>query len=1034
MGKSLRIGIILLFFGGGLDAQNRSLNASLKDGMEYRLVGPHRGGRVTAVCGVNDELHTFYMGSTGGGVWKTKDAGTTWNNISDKYFAAGSVGAVEVSQYDKNVIFVGMGSACPRGNVSIGNGMYKSEDAGASWKHMGLDKSGSIGKIQIHPRNVDLAYAAVLGNPFGPNRERGVYRTSDGGKNWEQVLFVNDSTGAVDLAMDPNNPRILYACMWTAERKPWTMIDGSPHGGVWKSTDGGDSWQKVKGLPQGVVGRSGVAISPANSSRIWVIIEHVDEKKGGLYRSDDSGKSWKRINRSHNLRQRAWYYNHITADPQDENTVYIMNVRFHQSIDGGKNFRMISTPHGDNHALWINPKHPNIMIEGNDGGACVTLTGGQTWSSIYNQPTAEFYRLTVDDQYPYRLYGAQQDNSTISVPSRFDKTIDPRQNWYAIGGGESGHIAVHPQDPNIIYAGTYIGTITRKNLSTGHQRNIVAYPEMHDGTAPRDIKYRYQWNAPIRISPHNPDVVYHCSQYVHRSDDGGQTWETISGDLTTNKDQYQDIPGGPVQHDHTGVELYTTIFAFEESPQEAGYLWVGTDDGRVHLSKNDGADWVEITPPNMPLEGTVNMIELSPHDPGRAFIAVFKYRQNDFRPYIFRTDDYGQNWTSLSHSNNGIPDDHFVRVVREDPERKGLLYAGTEFGMFVSQNDGATWDTLQLNLPRTPITDMAVHQGDLVVATQGRSFWILDDLTPLREWNATIAEKGLHVFSSRTATRNQLRNFRGDVVPDRAPVGGIVQFFLKDKPDSSKVFKMYLKDESGTVRRTISNKGKIDKIKLRQGLNRYAWDLKLEKPKVEKKAVFSLANTGGVKAPPGEYTFSLLLGKERDSTMMVVKPDPRWEQNADDLKAQYDLATKAKNKLEQCHRVIGDLRAVRNQLKSIQKRAAIKSIDSLPDQLKNLASNIDTLEKELIQTKNESGQDPINFPSMIDDQIAYLYSVVNGQDDRPTEGTYQRFEDVSAELQPILDRWEDLKTIINEINTDLKDLPIIVIEKKTSKP
>ena len=707
------------------DDPNVVYDPAFLEAMEYRMIGPYRGGRVTAVAGIPDQPYTFYMGATGGGVWKTEDAGTSWRNVSDGTFEAGSIGAVAVAQSDPNVVYVGTGSAAPRGNISSGVGLYKSTDAGVTWKGIGLDKAGQVGKIVIHPQNPDLVYVAALGNIFGPNPERGVFRSSDGGATWTHVLSVSDSTGAVDLAMDPNNPRILYAGMWRAERKPWTLIDGSTEGGVYKSTDSGDTWKRLEGgLPGGLVGKVGVAVSPANSDRVWVIQATADEKKGGLYRSDDGGKSFSRINREHNLRQRAWYYTYVIADPQDENTVYVLNTGFYKSIDGGKTFESIRVPHGDNHGLWINPHNTDILINSNDGGANVSLNGGQTWSTQYNQPTAEFYRVAVDNQFPYRVYGAQQDNSTISVPSSSPGGITPTQHWYAVGGGESGHIAVDPRNSDIIYAGTYIGSITRLDREIGHQRNVTAYPQMHDGTAPRDIRYRFQWNAPIRLSPHDPDVLYHTSQFVHRSTDGGQSWETISPDLTTNNDAYHDIPGGPIQHDHTGVELYTTIFSFEESPHTAGELWAGSDDGRVHISRDHGASWDEITPRQMPLEGTVNTIELSKHAPGRALLAVYKYRENDARPYIFRTDDYGSSWDLLTDGENGIPGHHFVRVVREDPDRQGLLYAGTEFGLYVSFDDGAHWQALQRNLPVTPITDLAVHEKDLVVATQGRSFWV----------------------------------------------------------------------------------------------------------------------------------------------------------------------------------------------------------------------------------------------------------------------------------------------------------------------
>lgn len=1005
------------------------------DGLTYRLIGPFRGGRVTTVTGVREKIFTFYMGATGGGVWKTTDGGLHWNNISDGYFKTGSIGAIAVAPSDPNVIYVGTGAADMRGNVSAGCGIYKSVDAGESWTFVGLENAGQIGKVVVHPRNPEHVYAAVLGNAFGPSEERGVYESTNGGETWERILFVSNRTGAVELVMDPQNPRILYAGLWTAERKPWTLIDGSDEGGVWKSKNGGESWEKLGGgLPNGLAGRVGIAVSPVNSKRVWVFQEAKNEAKGGLYRSDDGGKSFERVNRDHNLRQRAWYYSRIYADPQDEHTVYCLNVGFYRSIDGGKNFERIQTPHGDNHALWINPDHPLIMVEGNDGGACVTFNGGKTWTTQNNQPTAEFYRVTTDNQFPYRVYGAQQDNSTMSVPSRNQDALTPLQNWYAVGGGESGHIAVDPRNPNLVYAGTYIGQITRKRLDLGHQLDVEAYPQMHDGQAPRDIRYRFQWNAPIRISPHDPDVVYHCSQYVHRTTNGGKTWEVISPDLTTNKDAYQNIPGGPIQHDHTGVELYTTIFAFEESPHQAGELWAGSDDGLIHLSRNGGKNWENITPKAMPVEGTVNTIELSSHAPGRALVSVYKYRENDFRPYVFLTNDYGKNWKLLTDGKNGIPKHHFVRVVREDPDRMGLLYAGTEFGMYVSFDEGQSWESFQLNLPVVPITDLQVKEKDLVVATQGRSFWILDDLTPLHTISASVPQQAAHLFPPRVAYRTQLRNLRGSGVPDPAPDGALIYFYLKEKPGSDKNVRLTIETQSGDKQLVFATNpaGQERMLNVTKGLNRFTWDLKMEGPEVQEGAVFSLANTGGVKAPPGTYKVTLQMGLEQYEQSLILQVDPRWEQTAEDLHAQYELAEKIKQLLNDCHADIGRIRTLNRQLNDIKGRAGETNMASkIRAQTSSLSQKLTAIEDQLIQNKSESGQDPINYPSMIDDQIAYLYSVVNAQDDRPTEGAYQRFEDLQKELKVITDQLDQLiETEVPRLNELLEQAGMALISEE----
>ncbi|MEL6255806.1 MAG: glycosyl hydrolase [Bacteroidota bacterium] len=1032
---SLRVFLFICMFSfSDLSAQ---VDESIYADMKYRFAGPYRGGRVTAVTGIPDQKHTFFMGTTGGGVWRTDDGGGSWQNISDKYIKCGSIGSVEVAPSDPQIMYVGTGSASARGNISAGIGMFRSEDGGESWRSIGLEDAGQIGKIQVHPKNPDLVYVAVLGNIFGKNEMRGVYRSKDGGAFWEQVLFHSDSVGAIDLVMDPNNPRILYAGMWRAERKPWTMIDGSKEGGLYKSIDGGDNWIKLKGgLPEGVGGRVGVAVSPVNSKRVWMIREMKEESKGGIYRSDNGGRSWTKINREHKLRQRAWYYSRIFADPKDENTVYVLNTGMYKSIDGGKTFSRISTPHGDNHCLWINPYDTDIMIESNDGGANVSYNGGKSWSTQYNQPTSEFYRLTVDNQYPYRLYAAQQDNSTISVPSNSPGGITPLQHWKSVGGGESGHIAVDPRNPNLIYAGNYIGRIDRTDLSKGYSRNVTHYPQMHDGQAGRDIKYRFQWNAPIRLSPHNPDKLYHCSQYVHVSMDGGKSWEVISPDLTTNIDEWQNIPGGPVQHDHTGVELYTTIFAFEESPQNEGELWAGTDDGRVHLSVDGGESWEEITPASMPLYGTVNMIDLSPHENGRAFMAVYRYRDNDFLPYIYKTDDYGESWELLTDGKNGIPETHFVRVVREDPIRKGLLYAGTEYGMYISFDEGLNWQAFQQNLPTTPITDMQIKNNDLVLATQGRAFWIMDDLSPLQQFDLSVEDKIAHLYSPRPAYRSQIRGFRGGNAPKSAPNGAIFHINLISKPGKKDTVSLIVLNKFGETLSRMSTHPKKgeSKLKLKKGLNRIVYNMRGERPNLIKGSFMSLADTRGPKLPPDTYQLVLLAMGESDAQSFQIKKDPRWESTESDLKEQYDLALEVKSLLNTAHNAIRKIRSIREQSMELAVRAETAGFSSeLMSDAKYMGEKLTALENKLIQTKNESGQDPINYPSQIDDQIAYLYSVVNAQDASPTLGCYERFEDLKKELQPYLDELQEI--VDNELKffTDKvegMDLPWIVLPKE----
>ncbi len=967
--------------------------------MRYRLVGPYRGGRVTAVTGIPGQPFVYYFGSTGGGVWKTTDAGQTWKNVTDGYIKSASIGAVAVSENDTNVVYVGTGSGCPRGNISPGDGVYKSTDSGKTWDHIGLKDAGQITDIKIHPTNPDIVYVGVLGNIFGPGEERGVFRSMDGGKTWKKILYVNEKTGVSALAMDSNNPRILYAGMWQAERKPWTLIDGGPDGGVYKTTNGGDNWEKLDLGLSGNIGRIGIDVSPANSDRIYVVAETDTEAEGGIYRSDNGGKSFSQINREHKLRGRAWYYNHIIADPVDENTVYVMNAPFFKSIDGGETWHTIPVPHSDNHALWINPGNNRIMINGNDGGANVSFNGGSTWSTQLNQPTAEFYRVTVDNQFPYRLYGAQQDNTTISISGFSPGGITPEEDWYEVGGGESGHIAVNPENPDIIYAGNYIGQITRMDRSEGRTRDVVAYPQMHDGMAPRDIRYRFQWNAPIRLSPHNPDILYHASQYVHRSTDGGQTWEVISPDLTTNKDEYHNIPGGPVQHDHTGVELYTTIFSFEESPHKAGVLWAGTDDGLIHISMDNGQNWKNITPSLMPREGTVNSIDLSAHAPGRANVAVYRYRDNDPTPYIFQTDDYGKSWTQLTNGRNGIPSDYFVRVVREDPIRKGLLYAGTEFGMFISFDNGELWKPFQLNLPIVPITDMLIHNNDLVVSTQGRSFWILDDLSPVQSMTPETLGKPSFLFKPRNAYRTQARGFRGDNAPDSLPYGAVFFYYLKEKPEGPVTLEIL--DAKGNLIRAFSNESdEGDMAGACPGLNRLVWDFSYPAPEVIKGSVMSLARVQGAAAPPGVYSVRLKVGETDQLQDFEIVRDPRWSTSDTDLIEQFRLASDVGLQLESVHTAIKQIRNIREQAEFILEKTKNKEYNnSLRASFEAMDKKLTAIEGELVQKMNESGQDPINYPPKLDNQFAYLMSLVNSQDAKPTAGCYQRLEDLKKDFQ-----------------------------------
>ncbi len=763
------------------------------DALEWRCIGPWRGGRVGAVAGDPRDAQAFYFGSTGGGVWKSTDGGLYWENVSDGHFKRASVGAIAVSASDPNVIYVGMGESCIRGNVSHGDGVYRSTDAAKSWTHRGLADTRHIAKVRVHPTDPDLVYVAALGHAHGPNPERGVFRSKDGARTWRKVLYRGPKAGASDLSIDPNNPRTLYAAFWETIRRPWELVSGGPGSGVFRSTDGGDRWVELSrkpGLPKGTLGKIGVAVSPARAGRVYAIVEAED---GAVFRSDDGGETWQRLSEERELRTRAWYYQHIVAHPTDPDTVWVLNVDAWRSIDAGKTFERVAIPHGDHHDLWVDPNDPRRMIEGNDGGATVSLNGGDAWSSIYNQPTAEFYHVTTDTRVPYRVYGAQQDNTTITVPSRSPIAGITSAEAYAIGGGESGYIAVRPDDPDVMYAGSYQGFLTRYERSSGQSRNVMVWPEMSSGWGAGELRHRFQWTFPIVLSPHDPNTLYACGERVFRSTDEGATWEAISPDLTRNDRSKLAVSGGPITRDNTGAEYFCTVFAFAESARQQGLLWAGSDDGLVHVSRDGGKTWQNVTPRGLEAWSTVRIIEPSRHDPARAYIAAERYRLDDFRPYLFRTTDYGRTWTKITA---GLNPDDFARVIREDPERRGLLYAGTETGVYVSFNDGRRWQRLRGNLPVVPIHDLVVKDGDLVAATHGRSFWILDDVTPLRQGAERIAREAAHLFAPRPATRFKTNGgFPSKPKPGknyRNPGATQVTYRLVEKPETGEQVEVLL--------------------------------------------------------------------------------------------------------------------------------------------------------------------------------------------------------------------------------------------------
>jgi photosystem II stability/assembly factor-like uncharacterized protein len=997
------------------DKKDDSLSA-VYGGMEFRNIGPFRGGRVDAVTGVRGQPLVFYFGGTGGGVWKTVDGGSNWRPMSDKDFQTASVGSIAVAESDPNVVYAGMGEPAIRGNVSNGDGVYRSTDAGRTWVNVGLKDTFQISRVRVHPKDPNLVYVAAQGHVWGPNAERGIFRSKDGGKTWEKVLFVSDRTGASDLCMDPTNPRILYAGFWQVYRKPWTLSSGGTEGGVYRSTDGGDTWKKLAGgLPEGVVGNVAVAISGARPERIWAIVE---AEKGGVYRSDDGGEKWTRINSENKLRQRAWYYTKIYADPKNADSVWVLNVGIFHSNDGGKTYAPVRVPHGDNHDLWIDPDDPQRLIEGNDGGATVSYNGGRTWSTLLNQPTAQFYRVITDDHFPYRIYGAQQDNTTVAIASRGRGGAIGLTDWYDVGGGESGWIAPKPGDPDVVYAGSYGGEITRYDRKTEEQRQVVAWPQLAIGLGAKDLKYRFQWNAPILISRHDPNTLYHGAQKLLVSRDEGQSWSETSPDLTRNDPSKQEKSGGPITKDDTGIEVYDTTFAISESPAEAGVLWVGTDDGLVHVTRDGGKTWANVTPKGIPDWIQINAIDASPFDKGAAYVAATMYKFDDPRPYLYKTADYGKTWTKIV---SGIPDRCFTRVVREDPIRRGLLYAGTEFGLFLSFDDGATWQPFQRNLPVTPITDLAVKGGDLIVATQGRSFWVLDDLTALRDYKDAIRGEALHLFAPPPAVRFPGGGFGGDDdesprldVGKNPPAGVPITFWLKDKPRDGDKLAVEIRDADTLLRSYTNEKKDKDKeegadddradkpLEPKAGLNRIVWDMRILRPTLLPKAILWGSDRGPMVAP-GKYTVKVRWNDQEQTQAFEVVPRPGIAATPADLDAQFRLLRDTRDGLSATHEAVRQIRDVKAQIQTVQDHAErLGKGPELKDEGKALSDKLTAIEKKLVNPDIKSNQDPLNFPPALDHQFAGLASVVSSADAKPTDSSAVYYKQIRGELDGIL--------------------------------
>lgn len=1009
-------------------AQGRGAGAGVYDpvlyqALRWRNIGPYRGGRVTAVAGVPDEPRTYYFGATGGGVWKTQSAGEQWRNVSDGDFRTATIGAIAVAPSDSNIVYVGTGESPIRGvTTSHGDGVYKSLDAGKTWSHLGLEDTRHIAAVRIHPKNPDIVYVAAQGSPWAPSKARGIYRSLDGGKTWKQVLFVNETTGASGLAMDATNPRVLYAAMWDHQRRPWTIRSGGPGSGLYKSTDGGETWQPInEGLPA-LMGNTGVSVSPANPDRVYAMIEATE---GGVFRSDDGGAHWKRVNADPGIRDRGWYYTHIFADPIEENTVYVLAAPMMKSTDGGRTFEQVATPHGDNHDLWINPRDNRAMIEGNDGGANVSLDGGKTWSTQANQPTGQFYRVITDNLFPYNVYGGQQDNSSVRIASRTLTGGIGREDWRAVAGGESAFIAFDPDNPILIYGTGILGSINELNLATGELRNIVAYPYFSGFRPGRELKYRFNWNAPVVVSRFDPKVIYHAANVVLKSTDRGRSWAAISPDLTRNDKSRQGTTGGPITIEGAGGEHYATITYLIESPHDPKVLWAGSDDGLVHLTRDGGETWQNVTPRGMP-EAQVNAIDVSPHDPATAYIAVTRYKFADLTPMIYRTDDFGKSWRRIV---KGIAHDAFVRVVREDPVRRGLLYAGTEAGVYVSFNDGRSWQSLQLNLPPVPITDLTVHGNDLVAATQGRAFWILDDVSPLRQLDKAVAGAAFHLFRPMDALRLDIRGFWRKEAPN-PPDGAVIYYTLaakraKDAPPIT----LEILDAKGRVIRTFTSKpakaarkvvvkgvrgpAPVEPLGVREGLNRYVWNLRRE-PMVQVSDIIRYVSQRPPRIAPGVYTARLTVdGKSQSQTFKVV-PDPRrgpiaadaWAEQQQLLETLYEL-------VNDIHRAVNGARSVTEQIERLMAlTAGHGQTDKITAAGKAAIARLKAWEDHVPQAELPGGvQDRVAYPShLLSTQVLNVISAVD-QDPPVTEGA-------RARTRELVDQWKGLRTALRRIYSD----------------
>jgi len=1035
---------------------SESVEASMAQGVKWRCIGPSRGGRVVAVAGDPVNTQVFYFGAAAGGIWKTVDGGTYWENVSDGFLSSAAVGALQVAPSDPNVIYAGMGESTIRIDVSYGDGVYKSTDAGKTWTNLGLKETRHISEIRIHPDNPDVVYVAALGHAFGPNKERGVYRSTDGGKSWEQILFRSEQAGAIDLSMDPNNPRILYASFWEAYRDFWSLNSGGPGSSIYRSTDGGDTWTELTnkpGLPKGTLGKIGVAAAPAKGGRVWAIIE---AEEAGLYRSDDSGESWTRTSGNRDLIHRPWYYCHIFADPQHADTVYLTNLQMWRTSDGGTTFKEITTPHGDNHDLWIDPSNPQRMVQGNDGGANVSFNGGETWSTIYNQLTAQFYRIDTDNQFPYRVYATQQDNTSISVPSASEYGAITLNETFLPGTGESGFIAVKPDDPDIVYIGAVgsspggEGALQHYNHRTKQLRLVNVWPEEQYGWAPKDLKYRFSWTFPISFSPHDTGTVYACGNHLFRSRNEGHSWETLSPDLTRNDESKLGVSGG-LTVDSSGAEHYATISTFVESPHQSGVFWAGSDDGLVHTSRDGGQSWQAITPPDLPEWCYIYCIEASAHDPDTVYLSATRYKLDDYRPLLYKSTDGGQSWTSI---NGDYPEAEISRVIRADPTCPGLLYVGSETGIFVSFNDGQNWQRLQGNLPVVPIYDLKIKDGDLVAGTHGRAFWILDDLTPLRQLGQQASTDGMRFFPPRPTYRRTLhwsaniflgdgknyspafglagttyeakspegeKSFKHLDLGENPPQGAILHYHLDKEPEQP--IEITILDANGGEIESFSSKKADDADKegtdeddkkpvvpAKPGLNRFVWNLRYPGPRVkldkslEKPGYKPLGRGeggggGGPVAAPGTCQARFKCGSVESTHTFEILKDPRLDTTPEDFAAQFELWTKITEKVSEANDALNRLRRIKRQLMELSRRKRHQDAEGeVPQALKSLVDRLEAVENALVQTKHETPSDRLRYPAMLKDRLEGLVWAVAVADARPPEQVQAVYDHLSGQI------------------------------------